>query len=152
MSWNIGHLAWQEQRYWLFRGQSRMLLPDVNDQFANGAPACTPSLDEAWAVWRTITEAADPWLDTLISEQLETPRTFTVGDQQVQLTFGSLMLRTIYHYWYHNGENQAIRQQLLRPSIALVAQRSTREALGPRRSKEGAGVSGEGGSECVVVH
>ena len=47
---------------------------------------------------------------------------------------------------------QAIRQQLLRPSIALVAECSTCEALGAHLSKEGAGVSGEGGSECVVVH
>jgi hypothetical protein len=26
--------------------------------------------------------------------------------------FGSLMLRTTYHYWYHTGENAAIRQSL----------------------------------------
>ena len=37
ISWNVGHLAWQEQRYWLFRGQNRVLLPHLNDQFANGA-------------------------------------------------------------------------------------------------------------------
>jgi uncharacterized damage-inducible protein DinB len=112
LSWNIGHLAWQEQRYWLFRGQNKVLLPHLNDQFAYGAPACTPPLDEAWAAWTTITQAADPWLDTLTTAQLETPHTFAVGDQQVELTFGSLMLRVIYHYWYHTGENLAIRQQL----------------------------------------
>ena len=27
-------------------------------------------------------------------------------------TFGNLLQRVIYHYWYHTGENQAIRQQL----------------------------------------
>src|SRR5262245_18597791 len=43
IGWNIGHLAWQEQRSWLIRAQGRMLLPDVNERFANGAPACTPS-------------------------------------------------------------------------------------------------------------
>jgi uncharacterized damage-inducible protein DinB len=112
LSWNIGHLAWQEQRYWLFRGQNKVLLPELNEVFANGAPACTPPLDDAWTAWRTVTAAADAWLDGLTSEQLETPHTFTVGDQKVDLTFGSLLLRTIYHYWYHNGENQAIRQQL----------------------------------------
>ena len=26
--------------------------------------------------------------------------------------FGSLLQRVIYHYWYHTGENAAIRQQL----------------------------------------
>ena len=42
ISWNIGHLAWQEQRYWLFRAQGKVLLPAVNEQFAYGAPASTP--------------------------------------------------------------------------------------------------------------
>src|SRR6266571_2628694 len=42
ISWNIGHLAWQEQRYWLWRGQDQILLPHINDQFAYGAPASTP--------------------------------------------------------------------------------------------------------------
>jgi hypothetical protein len=26
--------------------------------------------------------------------------------------FGNLLQRVIYHYWYHIGENMAIRQQL----------------------------------------
>jgi hypothetical protein len=26
--------------------------------------------------------------------------------------FGSLLQRTLYHYWYHIGENAAIRQSL----------------------------------------
>jgi uncharacterized damage-inducible protein DinB len=112
LSWNVGHLAWQEQRYWLFRAQNRVPLPHLNEQFASGAPACTPTLDEAWEAWRTITAAADPWLDTLTSELLETRRSFDVDGQRVQLTFGSMLLRMIYHYWYHTGENQAIRQQL----------------------------------------
>ena len=112
LSWNIGHLAWQEQRYWLTRGQGRVLLPHLNELFAYGAPACTPPLDEAWQAWTAITTAADPWLDTLTSERLEAAQTFDVDGQQVQLTFGNLLLRVIYHYWYHTGENQAIRQQL----------------------------------------
>src|SRR5437588_12918460 len=70
ISLNIGHLAWQEQRYWLWRAQGQILLPHVNDIFANGAPACTPTLEEAWAAWHTITEAADPWLDAVTTEKL----------------------------------------------------------------------------------
>ena len=38
ISWNIGHLAWQEQRYWLRRGQDRVPLADVQDQFASDGP------------------------------------------------------------------------------------------------------------------
>ncbi len=112
ISWNIGHLAWQEQRYWLWRGQNRMLLPEINEQFAYGAPASTPALDDMWAAWQTITTAADPWLDTLTTERLQTQDHFTVDGQEWYFTFGTLMQRVIYHYWYHIGENMAIRQQL----------------------------------------
>ena len=34
IAWNIGHLAWQEQRYWLYRGQGFLLLPHIQEQFA----------------------------------------------------------------------------------------------------------------------
>ena len=43
ISWNVGHLAWQEQRYWLLYAQERMLLPQIDQQFRYGAPASTPS-------------------------------------------------------------------------------------------------------------
>ena len=45
ISWNIGHLAWQEQRYWLTRAQEKTLIPALNEQFAFGAAACKPTLD-----------------------------------------------------------------------------------------------------------
>jgi hypothetical protein len=109
IAWNVGHLAWQEQRYWLHYGQGQMLLPAINKQFANRAPASVASLAEMWEAWATITDAADPWLDTLTTENLiETvPKGF-----RPDLSYGSLLLRVTYHYWYHLGENMAIRQML----------------------------------------
>src|SRR5262245_24755789 len=95
ISWNIGHLAWQEQRYWLWRGQDQMLLPQINELFAYGAPASTPALDSMWEAWHTITQAADPWLDTLTTEQLHLQRPFRIDNEQIYLSFGSLMQRTI---------------------------------------------------------
>jgi hypothetical protein len=112
ISWNIGHLAWQEQRYWLFRGQGQLLLPEVNEQFAYGAPASTPALDDVGEAWRTITAAADPWLDTLTTDFLLANHRFESDGQEFFLTFGNLMQRVIYHYWYHIGENMAIRQMM----------------------------------------
>ncbi len=112
IAWNVGHLAGQEQRYWLWRGQDKVLLPDIQALFAYGAPASTPSLEAMWTAWHTITAAADPWLDTLTTTQLQEQRPFTVEGEQIYLTFGNLMQRTIYHYWYHTGENMAIRQML----------------------------------------
>src|SRR5574341_1108957 len=71
ISWNIGHLAWQEQRYWLYRAQDQILLPEVNEQFAYGAPASTPSLAGAWDIWTRITAACDPWLDRVTADTLQ---------------------------------------------------------------------------------
>jgi hypothetical protein len=108
ISWNVGHLAWQEQRYFLFYGQGQMPLPQVDKRFAYGAPASTPSLNEMLAAWNTITLAADPWLDALTTDKL---LQHVVRDgKTTSYVFGSLLQRVIYHYWYHTGENQAIRQ------------------------------------------
>jgi uncharacterized damage-inducible protein DinB len=110
ISWNVGHLAWQEQRYWLYRAQGQMLMPEINEQFAYGAPASTPSLDEAWGAWRKITEAADRWLDSVTTETLQS--NVVIDGKPSEYIFGSLLQRTLYHYWYHIGENAAIRQSL----------------------------------------
>jgi uncharacterized damage-inducible protein DinB len=109
LSWNIGHLAAQEQRYWLLYAQGDVLIPEVDQAFRYGAPASTPALDEAWSAWETITAAADRWLDATTTETLLTHG--TRDGKPTDYTFGSL-LRNIFHYWYHTGENAAIRQQL----------------------------------------
>jgi len=110
ISWNIGHLAWQEQRYFLFYARRQMPFPQINELFAYGGPASTPALDEMWAAWDAITKAADSWLDTLTSENLQEQ---VVREGKIsRYIFGSLLQRTIYHYWYHTGENLAIRQLL----------------------------------------
>jgi hypothetical protein len=88
-----------------------MPFPEVQELFAYGAPASTPSYREMLGIWSKITRAADPWLDTLTSEKLQEHFLKSNG-QPAERIFGSLLQRTIYHYWYHNGENQAIRQML----------------------------------------
>jgi hypothetical protein len=110
ISWNVGHLAWQEQICFLYGGQKKILLPDVNIAYAYGAPACTPALAEVLSAWRAITAAVDPWLDALIPGDLL--KIVDRGKDFGSYTLGSLLQRVIYHYWYHNGENLAIRQAL----------------------------------------
>ena len=110
ISWNVGHLAWQEQRYFLQFGQGQMPLPEINASFAYGAPASTPVLKDVLAAWKTITRAADPWLDSLTAEKLQ--QHVIHEGKQTDRVFGNLLQRVIYHYWYHLGENMAIRQQL----------------------------------------
>jgi uncharacterized damage-inducible protein DinB len=110
ISWNVGHLTWQEQRYFVLYGQGDLPLPWVDEQFAYGAPASEPALDDVWAAWHRITEAADPWLDTLTTEKLQ--ERVVIDGRPSPYIFGSLLQRVIYHYWYHTGENAAIRQAL----------------------------------------
>ena len=110
IAWNIGHLAWQEQRYWLRGAQGKTLLPELNDAFRYGAAASTPDLEKTWAAWRGVTEAADSWLDGVATGVLQ--QQVLVDGKPIGYTFGSLLLRTTYHYWYHTGENQAMRQML----------------------------------------
>jgi uncharacterized damage-inducible protein DinB len=112
LSWNVGHLAWQEQRYWLQRLQGTTLLPELDTLFCYGCPPATPVLAEMWQAWHAVTAAADPFLDSLTTADLLEDRTFWIGEDSFTTSPGNLLQRVIYHYWYHNGENQAIRQLL----------------------------------------
>src|SRR5260370_8665573 len=71
ISWNIGHLAWQEQRYWLTRLQGETPLPHINELVGYGQPACPPPLPEMWEDCQTITQLVDPFLDTLTTAKLQ---------------------------------------------------------------------------------
>lgn len=110
ISWTVGHLAWHEHRYWLERAQGKMLHPELNTMYAYGAPMSTPSFDEMLNIWRAVTAAADPFLDTLTTGSLQME--LSLEGQSVGQTFGSALRRITYHYWYHTGEVQAIRQML----------------------------------------
>jgi hypothetical protein len=110
VSWTVGHLAWHEQRTFLTRPQNILLFPQLNELFAYGAPMNTPSLKEMLATWRSVTQAADPYLDSLTTELLLTD--LLVDGKPVGDSRGSVLHRITYHYWYHIGEIQAIRQML----------------------------------------
>ena len=110
IAWNVGHLAWQEQRYFLTIAQDRTPRPDIATGFAVGAPGSQPALVEVLAAWREITAAADEWLAGVTTADLLTGP--TRKGKPPATSMGNRLQRTIYHYWYHLGENQAIRQQL----------------------------------------
>jgi hypothetical protein len=108
IGWIVGHLAWQEQRYWLTRAQEITPIPQLNEIVASGGPATTPSLAEMLEAWRTVTNTADPWLDTLTTAALEGEVPGTGPARRI----GDLVQRVTYHYWFHIGEILAIRQML----------------------------------------
>ncbi len=110
ISWTVGHLAWQEQRYFLERAQGRLILPDLNVTYAYGAPMSTPPMAETLRFWHQVVETSAAYLDTLTTELLMQPLLHKGKD--VGQSVGSAMRRMTYHYWYHIGEIQAIRQML----------------------------------------
>jgi len=110
VGWNVGHLAWQEQQYFITWPSGQRPFPDIDREFISGGPPSTPSLARVLDAWRAITAAADPWLDTVTSRELGA--NVVSGGRPLQRRYGDLLQRVIYHYWYHTGENMAIRQML----------------------------------------
>jgi hypothetical protein len=110
IAWNVGHLAWQEQRCFLEHTTQEIPFPELNRLCAYGSPAGTPGLDEMWSAWTAVTRAVDPWLDALDGEGMRQP-VLLAGNRSPYI-IGTLLQRVIYHYWYHTGENMAIRQAL----------------------------------------
>jgi uncharacterized damage-inducible protein DinB len=110
MSWMVGHMANQEHRYWVVFAQGRDIAPGLAERVGYGKPASTPRLDEMWATWQKVTAAADEYLDTLTPEKMQG---FLMRDgKPADESIGTLLLRNIYHYWYHTGEASAVRQML----------------------------------------
>jgi len=110
IGWIVGHLAWQEQRYLLYRPQGIMLREDIQRAFTTGGPMSTPSLAQTLAAWRSITKATEPFLDQLTTKKLLVD--LPLNGKRSGQTQGDAIRRMTYHYWFHIGEILAIRQQL----------------------------------------
>jgi len=110
ISWTIGHLAWQEQRYFIYFPTGKLLVPELQERYAFGSPPSAPPARAMWTAWRKITKAADRWLDTLTTRKLQDM--VEVNGKPTDRMYGNLLQRVIYHYWYHIGEDMAVRKIL----------------------------------------
>lgn len=110
ISWFIGHLAVQENFYWVYMGQGKRLHPDLNELVGYGKSGSTPPLKDMWLAWKEITKAADIYLDELSLDMLVKQIEF--DDKQSRESIGTMLFRNIYHYWFHTGEAHAVRQML----------------------------------------
>ena len=110
IGWIVGHLAWHEQRTLLLRARGVALVPKLNVDFAFGAPMSTPSLKATRRAWNRITKEADPYLDSLSTRALL--RDLPLDGKPSGQSLGSAIRRMTFHYWFHIGEIQAIRQLL----------------------------------------
>ena len=129
ISWIIGHLASQEHFYWVIAAQGRNLAPDLYKLVGFGQPPSTPPLEEMWDVWRTVTNAADEFLDTLTTERLQTHLEWR--DEPLPESIGTMLLRNTYHYWFHTGEAHAIRQLLGHPDLPQFVGDMTQAVYSP---------------------
>jgi uncharacterized damage-inducible protein DinB len=110
ISWSIGHMAVQENFYWVYMGQGKIIHPDLIELVGYGKPASTPPLKDMWKAWSDITQEADVYLDRLTPNVLVT---YIVYDgKKSEETIGTMLYRNIYHYWFHTGEAHAVRQML----------------------------------------
>jgi uncharacterized damage-inducible protein DinB len=110
IGWIVGHLTWQEQRTLFLRRRGILLYPEINQEFAFGAPMSTPSLKSMRSAWNRVTKEANPFLDSMTTKDLTRDLPFN-GKPSGQ-SLGSALRRMTFHYWYHMGEIQAIRQML----------------------------------------
>jgi len=108
IGWIVGHLAWHEQYYWLTRAQEKVLIPELIDQVGFGKPASNPSLKKMISYWEIITQDADEYLFRIKESDLL--ENMAVKGKELPFNVGTMISRVIYHYWYHNGEMQALRQ------------------------------------------
>ncbi len=110
ISWMIGHLAFQENRYWMVRALGKDAAPQLDGLVGWDQPASTPPLADMWAAWEAVTQATDPYLDTLTTETLQS--FYIINGKPHVESVGSMLRRTTYHYFYHLGEGMAVRQML----------------------------------------
>ena len=104
IAWMIGHLAMQEQSYWLlFRDEE---LIDKNLKVYGSKVEDGKDASELIELWKTITERSNAWLETATASDLE--NTF----EKARENTGSLLTRVIGHYYFHIGQIATIRKML----------------------------------------
>jgi hypothetical protein len=123
VAWMVGHLAAQEQRFWLTsRGEPE--LADL-DAYGRGRPDAPPAFEALFAAWERITVAADGWLVGLSGQDL---LTHLPGRQLFeQENIGTLLTRTSGHYYLHIGQITAVRRLLDDPVPSFVGSQAGAE-------------------------
>jgi hypothetical protein len=115
ISWMVGHMAWHERECWFRRARGLRVEPML-DAFATGQAVSVPSFAEVQAAWDRIVAGADPFLDTLTTDDLELrPGHDPRLDPPI---VGSQVQYVTYHYWSHIGEVSAVRQILRNTGLA----------------------------------
>ncbi len=110
ISWIIAHVTDHAQLLWVRRAQGEIIEPRLPALVKS--PNTSIPLEELMGFWHNVRIAANRFLDTVTEEQLDDY--FSPKGKQLpgSETIGTSLLRITAHIWYHNGEVQALRQQL----------------------------------------
>jgi hypothetical protein len=108
ISWIVAHVACQHQAYFVDWPNNRIV--DSRFQpYGYGAPPYQPPLEEALSLWKDTSNASGSWLQAAtkasLQEKCENP---LAGGE----SWGTLLVRCIFHTWFHMGEINSIRQML----------------------------------------
>ena len=133
IAWMVGHLAWHEQILWLERAQGKTVASAVKECRFGGPPS-TPALGDMLAAWRDVTAAAEPYLDALTSEMLLGH--WEKDGRRHPESIGTSLRRVTYHYWFHLGESQAVRQLLGHRDLPQFVGEINRAPYVPEASRE----------------
>ncbi len=121
ISWIVGHLAQFDQAIWCEMAQGITISKAV-EACASGKPASTPDLSIMLADWHKIKSASDAFVNNLDDHQMSEFLKYN-GRPSFE-NIGTTLLRQTWHYWYHLGEIQAIRQMLnhknLPPFVGVI--------------------------------
>ena len=110
ISWIVGHLADQENNYWVSWGLGLEIFPNLHDLVGFGKPPSTPPLIDMRITWQDITNQADKFLEKLTPSMLQ--KYMEKQGKSRKETIGTMLYRNIYHYWFHLGEAYSVRQLL----------------------------------------
>ena len=102
VSWTIGHLVRQEQRYFLYFPTGEYLIPQIQERYAFGSPHSTPRAAQDVGCVAQDTKAADAWLDTLPPKKLQAR--VRLDGKLTDRVYGNLLQRVI------TGENMAVHK------------------------------------------
>ena len=86
------------------------------------------------AAWRDVTAAAEPYLDALTSEMLLGH--WEKDGRPHPESIGTSLRRVTYHYWFHLGESQAVRQLLGHRDLPQFVGEINRAPYVPEASRE----------------
>jgi len=116
ISWIVGHVSNQQHLFFADWPRGKEIDPRYKE-FGYGSLASQPPLDEVMTLWRASCDEADGWLQAATEDSLEKKSPLTSPEVE---NGGTLLVRNIFHTWYHTGEISSIRQILGHQSAQFV--------------------------------